>query len=82
MQKAFDNDMERSGFLPGLREKIRSATGINIETTKEMYKVCNYLHWMLRSNVPLRIDLTRSERSRIDICKERRVFKKYCGFFE
>ena len=37
---------------------------------------------MLKSNVPLRINLTKSEKARIDICKESRVFKKYCGFFE
>ena len=41
MMKAFDNDMERSGFFPALRERIRQATGVEIESTAEMKKVCN-----------------------------------------
>ena len=86
MMKAFDNDMERSGFFPILREKIRQVSDakdeVNVESTAEMWKVCNYLHWMRKSNVPLKINLTEEEIARIEICKESRAFAKYCGFFE
>ena len=86
MMKAFNNDMERSGFFPILREKIKKVLATNnevsIESTAEMWKVCNYLHWMRKSNIPLKINLTDEEIARIEICKESRAFVKYCGFFE
>ena len=57
-----------------LEEKIfptlRLKAGLPKAERKELIQLCNYIHWSLRSGVPLKFDLTEEELMYIEIAIE------------